>query len=237
MNISAEELVALAGTIKNTPGAYKCEYCNKSFKREGTMLAHSCEKKRRWQQKDDKEILAGFSAFDLFYRISMGSKGKDYKSFVDSQYYTAFTKYGNWCYNSNVIDIEAYTRWLINKEVKLRDWASERFYLMFIKDFVKRESVERALERFVEYAIATGYFEEFWERASGYLIADWIEGGKISPWIIICSQRAQSALSNMPSECFERIANCIDADYWGNKRTMNPKDAYFVEEMIDGIKF
>ena len=90
------------------------------------------------------------------------------------------------------------------------------------------------MERFVEHAAETDYFDTFWESASGYVIADWVEMGKISPWLLISSNRAQTALETMPAECMTRIANCIDADYWGKKRQLNPHDANFVEEMIDG---
>ena len=58
--------------------------------------------------------------------------------------------------------------------------------------------------------------------------------GKISPWIIISSKRAEQAINNMTAECVARIAKCIDADYWAKKRQLNPHDAHFVQEMIDG---
>jgi hypothetical protein len=58
--------------------------------------------------------------------------------------------------------------------------------------------------------------------------------GKISPWIMLSSKRAQTALSSMPDECFARVANSIDADYWGKKTKLSPHDTNFVQEMIDG---
>ncbi len=231
---TAEQLVTQLGNIQVTKGKYTCEYCKKSFQKESTLLAHSCEKKRRWQAKDNQEVLVGFASYDLFYRIEMQSKPKEYKDFVDSQYYTAFVKFGAYCLNTKVIDQEQFTRWLIKNKVKLKDWPTDKMYLLFVQDHCKRESVERALERFVEHASATDYFDTFWESANGYLIADWVEMGKISPWLLISSNRAQTALETMPTECMTRIANCIDADYWGKKRQMNPHDAHFIGEMIDG---
>ena len=231
---TAENVVSQLGDIKVTMGAFKCEYCKKSFQREGTLMAHSCEKKRRWKSKDNQDVLVGFSSYDLFYRIEMQSKPREYKDFVDSQYYTAFVKYGNYCINTRVIDQEQFTRWLIKNKVKLKDWPTDKMYLLFVQDHCKRESVERALERFVQHASTTQYFDTFWESASGYIIADWVEMGKISPWIIISSKRAERAIGAMPNECVNRIANCIDADYWAKKRQLNPHDAHFVQEMIDG---
>ena len=231
---TAEQVVSQLGNITVTKGKYTCEYCKKSFQRESTLLAHSCEKKRRWQAKDNQDVLVGFASYDLFYRIEMQSKPKEYKDFVDGQYYTAFVKFGAYCINTRVIDQEQFTRWLIKNKVKLKDWPTDKMYLLFVQAHCKRESVERALERFVEHASATEYFDTFWESANGYLIADWVETGKISPWIIISSKRAEQAISKMPNECVNRIANCIDADWWSKKRQLNPHDAHFVQEMIDG---
>ena len=231
---TVQQVLSAVGSVQLSKNTFKCEYCKKSFQRESTLLAHSCEKKRRWQNKDNQDVLVGFSSYDLFYRIEMQSKPKEYKDFVDSQYYTAFVKFGAYCINTRVIDQEQFTRWLIKNKAKLKDWPTDKMYLLFVQDHVKRESVERALERFVEHAAETDYFDTFWESASGYVIADWVEMGKISPWLLISSNRAQTALETMPAECMTRIANCIDADYWGKKRQLNPHDANFVEEMIDG---
>jgi hypothetical protein len=213
----------------------KCEYCGRDFKQEARAATHMCEKKRRWLQKDFPETIAGFAAFDLFYRLGMQSKPKEYKDFAESQYYSAFVKFGSYCINTHVIDTDAYTRWLIRKQAKIKDWPTDRMYMLFVQDHLKKEQVERALERFVEHASKTSYFETFWESASGYLISDWVESGKISPWILICSTRAQIAVNQMNSEQLDRVANAIDTDYWGKKIKQNPVDADWVRHIIDGV--
>ena len=212
----------------------KCEYCKKVFKRESSLATHMCEKKRRWFSKDYPENIAGFAAYDLFYRLGMGSKPKEYKDFVDSQYFSAFVKFGSYCLNTKVIDVDGYTRWLVRKQVKLKDWTSDRVYIQYVQDYMKKETVNRALERFVEAASKTPYFDTFWETVNGYMIADWVESGKISPWILICSRRAQTALNRMNKEQFDRVAANIDAVYWARKTKQNPIDADWVSQIIDG---
>lgn len=211
-----------------------CEYCKQTFKSERTAAVHMCDKKRRWLQKSMPESIAGFAAFDLFYRLGMQSKPKTFDEFVNSQYYSAFVKFGSYCINTRVIDAEAYTRWLIRNQTKLKDWPTDRMYTLFVRDHLKKESVGRALERFVECASELDYFSEFWERASGYLIADWVETGKISPWILLCSDRATQAVHRMNSEQINKISASIDADYWSKKRDLNPADANWVSQIIDG---
>tara|TARA_R110000772_G_scaffold1453_6_gene4932 strand:+ start:4260 stop:4910 length:651 start_codon:yes stop_codon:yes gene_type:complete len=212
----------------------KCEYCNKTFKRESSLTTHICEKKRRWFSKDYPETIAGFTAYDLFYRMGMQGKPRQYTDFVDSQYFSSFIKFGSYCINTKVIDAEGYTRWLIRKQAKLKDWATDSMYSLYVQDHLKKETVDRALERFIESAAKLENFDTFWETSSGYFIADWVESGKISPWILICSNRAQDTLNRMNAEQFDRIAGNIDASYWGKKTQQNPVDADWVRQIIDG---
>ena len=71
-------------------------------------------------------------------RIEMQSKPKEYKDFVDGQYYTAFVKFGAYCLNTKVIDQEQFTRWLIKNKVKLKDWPTDKMYLLFVQDHCKQ---------------------------------------------------------------------------------------------------
>lgn len=213
----------------------KCEYCNKEFKSVDRLSSHMCEKKRRWMHKDDPETVAGFSAFDMFYRFGMKSTPRKFEDFVGSKFYSSFVKFGSYCINAHVIEPNAYTQWLLRNGVKLNKWNSDETYLKFVRDYLKKERVERALERFVVHASKTPYFDTFWETASGYLLADWIESGKISPWVIMCSERAKVAISNMNKEQLDKVATNLDVDFWARKIRQNPLDEQWVKDILDGV--
>jgi len=55
---------------------FVCEYCNKSFTREGWLERHMCDKKKRFFQKNDKSVMAGFAAFNYWYKIEITLKLK-----------------------------------------------------------------------------------------------------------------------------------------------------------------
>ena len=60
-------------------------------------MAHMCEPKRRWLQKDEKRVQVGFYAFQRFYKLSAGAKKeKTYDEFCKSPYYNAFVKFGRY---------------------------------------------------------------------------------------------------------------------------------------------
>ena len=82
---------------------YKCEYCNRTFKRENSLAVHMCERKRRALSRTEKHVVAGYDAYNYWYKLAMGSKkNKTYEDFAGSQYYSAFVKFGRY-----VLDIRA----------------------------------------------------------------------------------------------------------------------------------
>jgi len=86
--------------MSNSDKPYKCEYCGTGYMREKTLVAHMCEPKRRWLQKDEKRVRYGFYAFQRFYTLSAGTKKeKTYADFVGSSYYNAFVKFGSFLNN------------------------------------------------------------------------------------------------------------------------------------------
>ena len=44
------------------PLKYGCEFCNRKFVREKTLLTHICETKNRWLDKDKISNRSGFKA-------------------------------------------------------------------------------------------------------------------------------------------------------------------------------
>jgi aspartate carbamoyltransferase regulatory subunit len=45
---TVQQVLSAVGSVQLKQNTFKCEYCKKSFQKETTLLAHSCEKKRRW---------------------------------------------------------------------------------------------------------------------------------------------------------------------------------------------
>ena len=58
----------MASTANQSSKIHVCEYCKKSFAKEKNLIAHLCQPKRRWLQKDDKAVMLGFWAFQRFYK-------------------------------------------------------------------------------------------------------------------------------------------------------------------------
>lgn len=217
---------------------FKCEYCKKEFKKENTLAVHMCERKRRYMQQSDKHVQLAFRAYQLFYKIGTNSKKeKSYDEFAASTYYTAFVKYGLYCTELKIDDIPSYTTWLLKNQIKLDKWTSDRNFNAWLKHRLKTESVDRAVERTVillqEWAKANNKsWNRYFEEVAPNLAVFHICSGKISPWILYSSDKAQLLLDRLSPEQLEMIAEYIDPYFWQRHIKKNNDDLNWVEDIL-----
>ena len=55
---------------------HTCEFCDKEFVREKSMLSHMCETKRRFSQRDFKGNIIGYQIWLDFYKKNTAGKKK-----------------------------------------------------------------------------------------------------------------------------------------------------------------
>lgn len=217
---------------------FKCEYCKQTFKRENTAAVHMCKKKRRALAKGDKQVMAGYNAYNIWYKIAMGAKqNKTYEQFAASNYYSSFVKFGGYIKSVRAIDPERYVEWLTVNRIKLSDWCKDSTYNNYLIERSKSESADRAMERFVLLADKWAkdndqHWQDYWTAASPSEIVYHISMGKISPWILYSSDKAQTFLDGLPGEMLQEVAKTLDTSYWIRKTKMYPADVEFIRNTI-----
>lgn len=217
---------------------FKCEYCKKQFKRENSLAVHVCEKKRRALSKRSREVVAGYNAYNMWNKIAMGAKlDKTYEQFSSSNYYTSFVKFGSYVLSIRAIKPEHYIEWLTVNRVRLDSWCKDSTYNKYLIDYSKKESPDRAMERFIlladEWAATHDcQWQDFWTTAAPHVIVHYITMGKISPWILYGSDKAQAFIDTLPNEMLQEIANTLDPEYWHRKMKLHPADIKFIRNTI-----
>ena len=99
--------IAKLGTFSKTDMKYTCQFCKKDFVKETSLAIHSCEPRKRRQEKDEAGVRLGFQAYIKFYEMTQGSaKLKTYDDFCDSPYYKAFVKFGRYCVSIKAINMK-----------------------------------------------------------------------------------------------------------------------------------
>lgn len=197
-----------------------------------------CKNKKRFLDKDTTGSRLGFRVFQRFYELTtISKKPKSIEDFISSSYYTSFVKFGRYLAANDPINTELFVDFVIKNGVKLNDWATDKVYEAFVNDYVKREPVEKALERSVLFITAWCEdkqlpFDSFFNEITTIEAARVIQQGKISPWMLFLAATANSLLAEFNEEQFAMISNVIDPKFWKAKLTKNPDDVAFAKEII-----
>lgn len=208
-----------------------CKWCSKEFRSERTLASHMCVKKRRWTDRSMSHVRLGFRAFQMFYEMNTASTTpKSEEDFIHSQYYAAFVKFGRACSVNEYLDPQKYTEYLIKNGVKLKDWPSDRVYSEYIKDYVRKETGLRALERTVlsmdKWAKEEDgrYLQDYFTKATINRIVYDIRAAKVSPWVLYLCETGGNALENFNDEQAKLVKEFIDADFWLKVFQKNPEE-------------
>lgn len=217
----------------------KCKYCNKEFQQEKTLASHMCPKKRRMAEKDTLSSRLGFRVFQRFYELTtMQKQPKTFEEFVGSQYYTDFVKFGRHLGQRDAINTEKFIDFVITNGVKLRDWRKPYVYESFLQELMKKEPVERALERSIitlnEWAEENNTtFDKFFDEVTTTEATHIIQAGRISPWVLYLSDKAGNLLSRLSSEQGTMIQAVIDPNTWKVRFANRKDDVEFAIEILD----
>ena len=220
--------------------SHVCKYCKKSFTKESTLTTHSCERRRRFQQEREIGVQWGLRAYRIFYSTTQSGPNKTYEDFVNSNYYTAFVKFGRHCHNVHCINIDNFTNWLLKNNRRLDQWCSESNYSAWLVDYLCKENVKDALERSIQTMIDfTNEHPEYRNNYRDYFrlvpenrICYHITTGRISAWAVYQSRSGQDFLSRLNSHQVAMITAYIDPDFWSKKFRDCPDDVTFVKQVL-----
>lgn len=199
---------------------YKCQYCNKDFKREKTLAVHMCEQKRRHLAFKDKDVQYGFATYNKFYQYTQNkAKTKTPTEFAKSPYYTAFVRFGKYIIDTQCIGADRFIQWVIKSGIKLDNWAKDSTYTKYLEERIKIESINDALIRAIEYSEVWATDRDMEAKdilryGSASRLCYAIAAGHISPWILYTSQSGQDFLGRLASEQTKLIYDIIEPEKW-----------------------
>jgi len=229
--------MSICESMEQTQSKFVCEFCNKSFVRESSILTHMCEPKRRRLERSERGVQLGFQAFVLFYRTLKPTATKTFDDFADSPYYKAFVKFGRYCVDIKAINPARFMEWLLKQNKKIDRWCSDQIYTEYLQYYLLVEAVDDALARAVEYSID-------WQERTGHPAHDCLRygnanalchaviTGRISPWAIYNSESGQKFLSNLDEGQLALIWPYIDSDKWQHLFLGNPQDREYAQDIL-----
>jgi hypothetical protein len=217
---------------------YTCQFCKKDFVRETSLTVHSCEPRRRRQERSERGVELGFQAYIKFYEMTQGSaKLKTYDDFCDSPYYKAFVKFGRYCVSIRAINPARFMEWVLKQNKKIDHWCSDTVYTEYLTFYLRVENVNDALARAIEFGLdwseKTGNPPHDCLRYGGTNSLMYaVSSGRISPWIIFNSESGQIFLDSLTPEQIAIIYPYIDVDHWQKRFQDYPADQEYAKEIL-----
>ena len=238
--MSLLQIKTLKNTKKNseTKSEFSCEFCNRSFQRETTMIKHLCENKRRWQDKDQPGNRIGFQSWLNFYTKNTGTKKKKtYTDFTKSAYYIAFVKFGHYCVDLKCINVTRYADWLLKNQIKIDSWCSDKNYTSFLIEYLRTEdhmdAIARSIETTIDLSKDAGIATKDCLRyANKNRIAYAITTGKISPWMLYQSESGVKFLEELDESQQKMIIDYINPEQWAIKFRRNTELVTQAKELL-----
>lgn len=217
---------------------YKCEYCNKLFAKEKTLIVHICEQKRRHLGKNEKHVQAGLMTYQRFYEITQkGKSQKTFDEFASSPYYTAFVKFGSFLVNTAPIYPERFIDFVIKSQVKLDHWCRDELYDTYIIELIKIEPADGAIQRTIKTMMDWADKNNAqWEHYFAYVNLNRathdIKEGLISPWLVLNTKSGKEMLNKMNDEQLAIISEIIDPQFWKKRFKSLPADIELIKDII-----
>lgn len=215
--------------LTNNSDEHRCEFCDRVFRAERTLLAHSCEQKKRHQERTDPVGQLAFMSYNRFYQLTQGGKERNWEQFAKSPYYKAFIKFARYMRQVDAVNPLLFIDWVIKKQVKLDHWARDTTYTKYLVEYIKNEGADTAVERSFttmqrwadEQASS---FEHYLLYANTNRIVNDLNNGRISPWLLWATKSGREFLGKLNEEQIDILAPVIDPDHWQKRLRDWPVD-------------
>ena len=237
MTSNLNDIIKAAKDLGPMPKDFKCQYCRKSYVKESTLASHLCEPKRRFQQRNEVGVRLGFMSYQKFYKFTQNKEKTTYEKFSSSPYYTAFVKFGRHLHSINAIKPERFAEWVIKNNKKLDQWTKDVFYSEYLLEYIKNEDTQDALERSIlemqKWATEnSSQVTHYFKYANENKITRAISNGRISPWIVYCSESGIQMLERLNQEQLSIVFEWIDPQYWNLKLKRYPADSAWCKDIL-----
>ena len=188
--------------------------------------------------RDEKYTKMGFFVYKKFYDITYrGMKPRTYEDFIDSNYFTSFSKFGSYLIDIQAIKPESFVDFLLKAQVPLKNWQLPFVYEQYIRELNKRETATAAVERNIllmqQWEMENGRpWYEFFREVSTHLATHWIQSGRLSPWVLYTASTSQLLFERFSEEQLSLIEQHVDPRFWQRKFDESPEEVAFVKELL-----
>ncbi|AQW88808.1 hypothetical protein pEaSNUABM50_00279 [Erwinia phage pEa_SNUABM_50] len=216
----------MAKTIKGAAKApiFKCRFCDKEFKREGTLITHNCIKRDRYNDRESRPMREAYRLYMMFmeaHRLAMKKSEEPLMQFIKSRYFNDFFDFGQYILSHDILNKEQFIKYILTSGKPVFEWQSpkvhEEWVIKCIREEHPRRAIERSINALVEWGNVTDNdWVDFFENVSTERAIMWFESGKVSPWLIYIAEPASGnkLLNRFGDSELDYLVRFIDPTYF-----------------------
>lgn len=188
--------------------------------------------------RDEKYVKMGFFIYQKFYNFAFRTMTpRTYDDFMNSNYFTSFSKFGRYLMDIHAINPEAFVDFLLKAQIPLSKWQMPLIYEQYIRELNKKESVSSAFERNVllmqQWEMDTGHpWHTFFINVNTNIATSWIQSGRLSPWVLYTASTAHQLFDRFTEEQLQLIERAVEPRFWSRKFDEAKDDVKFVKELL-----
>jgi hypothetical protein len=230
-----------------TNSEHICSFCNKAYKNSAPFDKHLIKCKKKYETKryferlehcHDTPMRIGYYVYLKYYE-QFKSK-KTLAQFLNSFEYKGFVRFGNFCLSIDVIHIDKFADYIINKDLKLNQWVNKSIYTEYIYDLTISEPAIDALERTIQHSVVWG--EKYGvdgnniiRSSKGGIVCYYIISGLISPWVLYLCSSGIEFLNELDEESLETIWSFVNSKIWELKMDAKPSDVEYIKLTLEEL--
>ena len=205
---------------------YKCQFCGKGFKRQVWYNKHTCEKRKRFEERFNVSTIKAHKLFTHWQRrsgFSRQGKGKTMDEFLKSPYFLSFKALAEFGVENKISSTFKYLDWLIELRLPDRQWCE----MKTLKSYFDHERVAENAEVQTKETLThmrlwaneqQKPLKEFFRIITPSRVVSMVRMNQLSPWVLLGYEASLNQLINRLDETVLQILNeHINIDYWIEK--------------------
>ena len=205
---------------------YRCSFCNKEFTRESWYKKHTCEKKRRFLDRNNIHYISGHRLFNHWQSVTgllrLG-KTKTFEEFCKSPYFKSFVELAQFISDNHIVSGYKYVEWLVENDIKEVAW-KRKSGLEKYRDYVRRsEQPENQVDDTCKFILDWCEEKEttpemFFKRITPGQALTMVRRNQLSPWVLLCyDPSVDNLIPRFEGEVLFALDDHIKINYWLNK--------------------
>lgn len=214
------------------PESFECVHCHRTYVREGAYIAHKCPIRVRLEEMRSP---LGQAAY-MFYAKWMHANRRsipEQATFMTSKYYEPFIRFAKFNKVLQLPSTDLYVQVMMLKNLTPELWTDDRAYSIYL------EHMEFHIDPKVSVKITSDELEKLskeyeceisdvFTQCNPNEIIQKIRERKLSPWILLKSQKFGQFIGTLSSEQLAIVETLIDSSFWKMKFKKDPITAKFM---------